>query len=778
MFKQIYYSEFKDLNENSNSIEIYKDTSSSVTPTELLLSSDSVIINYEDNDDIFKPLKCSDAQINVLTDSVLTDLYTAKNDVYCIIKRNGNIMWYGYSTACLYQSDYVDTDNLSLQFNDIISTLDTVQYSYFNNNAPVSFYQLIKNIIKRVDKANLIETIYLHKSLKLNNIDDLLNNLYIVERNLFDEEEEAETCKNILENIAKYLNSTITYFGNSIYIIDYSAIDSIKDFVSYNLTDNTTSNVTLSSDIIDINSNIYQTNATISIGENYNKIVVIANTNSSNSALPDMFEDLVNENADTNKYYESTATVDDVDYTILNAFFKANDNYELNRPYSILELKPVDEVTPDTAGYGGSYFQRAAYYETEEEPSSLSWTTYLTSFKGLTDLIIKSKNENFFCGKNGYFIIDLKYKFTDTWNAAGCLKTSDETYTNNKYTTGFTDTMFIAKLHVGDKYFDGDSWVDNSVYENKVNNGYYRNDLQGPAQVEGAKWYKYKDSHGWWVYCDVVDYNQATGDKLSGDCETNKMYYFTAYDNKVFVEESYYRECQLQDGFYLVHKNNEGDKIFDTEYQLTNTVSWRYNLAESEDGVAIKLPENQILYGTLKFELYNPTVLGTYPNYRTDIECKRANAVHISDFKLKYTTSDSVVDIFNLETYESDIKYENIIDEDIVNSLDDIELRINTYNSKAVSYSYVLTYVNSKLDYVENIFNVKNKENLKSEEHYIKKYVEYYSSIKYTYSNYIYNRDITPSSILFENTLNKKFVVSSISYHLSDDYAEITIKEI
>lgn len=144
MFKQIYYSEFKDLNENSNSIEIYKDTSSSVTPTELLLSSDSVTINYEDNDDIFKPLKCSDAQINVLTDSVLTDLYTAKNDVYCIIKRNGSIMWYGYSTACLYQSDYVDTDNLSLQFNDIISTLDTVQYSYFNNNAPVSFYQLIK----------------------------------------------------------------------------------------------------------------------------------------------------------------------------------------------------------------------------------------------------------------------------------------------------------------------------------------------------------------------------------------------------------------------------------------------------------------------------------------------------------------------------------------------------------------------------------------------------------------------------------------------------------
>lgn len=777
MFKKIYYSEFKDLNENIINVEIYKDVDTDINAKELLLSSDSVQINYEGSDDIFKPIKCSDAQINVLTDTVLTDLYTAKNDVYCVIKRNGSIMWYGYSTACLYQSDYVDTDNLSLQFNDIISTLETVQYSYFNNNLPVTFYELIKNIIQRVDKANLIENIYLHKSLKLNNIDDLLNNLYIVERNCFDEEEEPETCKNILENIAKYLNSTITYFGNSIYIIDYSAIDSIKDFVSYNLTDDTTNNVTLSGDIIDINSNIYETNATISIGENYNKIVVIANTNSSNSALPDMFEGLINENSDPNKYYETAATVDNVDYTILNAFFKPNENYETNRPYNIITLEEVKEITPDTAGYGGSYFQRAAYYETEEEPSSLSWTTYLTSVKGLTDLIIKSKNENFFCGKNGYFIIDLKYKFTDTWNAAGCLKTSDETYTNNKYTTGFTDTMFIAKLHIGDKYFDGDSWVNYSVYEDKKNGGYYHT-ISGPAQYEGAKWYKYKNNKGWWVYCTKEDYDSATTQKLSGDCVTNFMYYFTENGAKIFVEESYYRECQLQDGFYLVHKNKDGDKIFDTEYSLTNTVSWRYNLAESEDGVAIKLPENQILYGNLYFELDNPTVLGKYPNYRTDIECHRANCVHISDFKMKYTTSDSVVDIFNLETYESDIKFENVIDDDIVKSLDDIEMRINTFNSNAVSYSYVLNDSSGKFDYVDTLCNVKNNENLKSEEHYIKKYVDYYSVIKYTYSNNIYDKDIKPYTIFYENTLDKKFALNSITYNLAADAAEITVKEI
>lgn len=777
MFRKLYYTQFKDINENVIDVEIYKDLDAETSAKELTCAANAIQINYESDNDIYKPLKCSDMQLNILTDKVLEDLYTAKFDVYCIVKRNNNLVWYGYSTACLYQSDYVNMDELSLQFNDIISSLENIKYSYFNNNAPVSFYQLIKNIIQRIDKAGVIQKIYLHNSMKLDNSTDLLNKLYIIERNFFDEEEEAENCKDVLEYIAQYLNCSCMYYDNSIYLINYSALDMVKEFTVYNIGDDTTSIIDITDSALDINSNVYETNASISINDNYNKVVVIANTNSANTMLPEMFEDLVNENADANKYYESTAMVDDVDYTILNAFFKANENYELNRPYSILDFEFVDEVTPDTAGYGGSYFQRVAYYETEEEPSSLSWTTYLTSVKGLTDLIIKTKNDSFFCGKNGYFIIDLKYKLTDAWNAAGCLKTSDETYTNNKYTTGFSDTMFIAKLHVGDKYFDGDSWVDNSVYENKVSNGYYRDDLQGPAQVEGAKWYKYKDSHGWWVYCDVVDYNQATGDKLSGDCETNKMYYFISYNNKIFVEESYYRECQLKDGFYLVHKNNEGDKIFDTEYQLTNTVSWRMNLAESEDGVAIKLPEDQILYGTLKFELYNPTVLGDYPNYRTDIESKRANAVHISDFKMKYTTSDSVMDIFNLETYESDVKYENEIDNEIVKEMDDIEMRINTFNSNAVSYSYVLTYKNNQLDYVNNLYSTKNDEYLKAEEHCIRKYVDYYSALKYTYTNNLYDKNIKPYTVFFENTLNKYFVISSVTYNLVSDAVEITLKE-
>lgn len=773
MFSKIYYTSFYDINENKIDVEIYKDTTA--TAKELTCTEDAVQINYESDSDIYKALKCSDMQLNIYTDEVLEDLYTAKNDTYCIIKKNGGIIWYGFSTACLYQSDYVtNMDALSLQFNDIISSLESVKYSYFNDNVPVSFYRVIKYILQKIDKAGIIQHIYLHNAMSLNGSVDLLNNLYISERNFFDEEGEAENCKNILEYIAKYLNCTCLYSDDSIYLINYDSLSSIKSFTTYNLVDDTTSSRTISDAIINVNDCIYQSNGSISINDQYNKVVVIANTNSADTTLPEIFENLVNENADQNKYYESTQTIDDKNYTILNAFFKPNENYETNRP-------DVAEITPSNVTNTGSYFQKVDYYESDKEPSSLNWTTYLTAYNGslfVTDFpIIKLIKDSYFIGKGGVLIVDLKYKLSGDWNAAGCIKTSDELFKTTQYGTGYEDTRFKARLKIGDYYYDGEQWTNYSEYLDKLNGGYYKTLFY--SQRTGAKWYKYKNTKGWWIYCTESEYNAATTEKASGDCIPNKMYAFkNSNDENVWVELSYYYECELKDSFYLVHKNKEDEKCFDTECQLTNTVSWRMNLANSEDGVAIKLPVNMILSGNIEFTLSTPNMLGTYPCYRTDSECHLCKAVHISDFKMKYTTSDSVVDIFDMDTYESDIKYENVIDDEIVRSMDDIEMRVNTYNSNSVSYSYVITYRNSSIDYVDRLLDIKSNETLKSEEHYIRRYVNYYSQMKYNYSNHLVNCGIKPYRVFYESTLDKEFVLSSVTFNLVTDSAEITLKQI
>lgn len=68
---------------------------------------------------------------------------------------------------------------------------------------------------------------------------------------------------------------------------------------------------------------MYYANAAISINEQYNKVVVIANTNSNNTIIPDWDDDLINQNSDPNKFYETHRSIEGKDYTFLNAFFKS-----------------------------------------------------------------------------------------------------------------------------------------------------------------------------------------------------------------------------------------------------------------------------------------------------------------------------------------------------------------------------------------------------------------------------------------------------------------------
>lgn len=128
-YQLIYNSSFKDIDENTINIEIYKDSGGTLIASELLCSADAVSINYESDDDVFKPIKCSDCQINVLTTKVLANLYTALgNQIYCTISKNGSLLWCGYSVPCLYSTDYNEEYNLSQLYTLMYQTKYLILY--------------------------------------------------------------------------------------------------------------------------------------------------------------------------------------------------------------------------------------------------------------------------------------------------------------------------------------------------------------------------------------------------------------------------------------------------------------------------------------------------------------------------------------------------------------------------------------------------------------------------------------------------------------------------
>ncbi len=56
--------------------------------------------------------------------------------------------------------------------------------------------------------------------------------------------------------------------------------------------------------------------------------------------------------------------------------------------------------------------------------------------------------------------------------------------------------------------------------------------------------------------------------------------------------------------------------------------------------------------------------------------------------------------------------------------------------------------------------------------------MNYYSKPRFRYSNSIKNRDISLNSILKENTLNKNFVINSITYDLINNKCDVELNEI
>lgn len=827
MYKLRYYNSFKDINENTIKVEVYINTTNTVTAEELYSSAEAVNIEYS-CDDIFQPLKLSGASINFIVDKVLEDLYTGVLDSIRVhIYKNGELFWVGYQTPNMYSQGYNEEyEELTIECVDTLSICENIKYKYLDGeNKVTTFYDIITHILDHCDAEKIIPNLYIHNSFSYESTYDIISRFSIQERNFFDEEEEPQNTQEILSDIMRFMGMTLIQYKNAYYAVDFNSLKyGNKSFTKYNRTTGTSEIVTLDipgRNLMDIG--IGERNGSISLGDVYNKINLIANTNTMESVIPDAVEDeedIINQNTDPNKIWETTDIIDDdwnnskdekKNYTVLNGYFKSKANWWYSLPYK-LDISNLtnpytfySEVTNDNVDEitSGVFWQKYTDYLSEEEPSSLSWNSclslvmhdgnYFDNFQIKWFELLKKPTLML---KGGYMIIDMSWRMS-IYNKANTIYKSwarddygkkwvMETFSNTDYGTGFEDTRIPCHLDIGGYYFDGDEWVSYETYFDKVARGYYK-EVDGPVYGwDGAMWYKQKNSYDEWEYMNKAAYEASTNStKVSGSCGNGRKYFIRDAstqdgiygEDTIWIEETFYQECCLRDNFYLVHINKEGDQIFDTEKSLTNTVSWRMGLAESEDGVAIPLPKDVTLYGELNFQLFIPNHIGRAPMIRNDYAYNVCKAWHITSLKMIYTSSDTVKDIYSGERHESDILYSNVINELYVNELDDITLKVNTYNSKAVSYSYVFDLLNKK--YIEdNLYNVARKKTSRQEEHIISKYVDHYSSPRFQYENTILNKEVTPFSLIHEETLNKNMVVNSVTYDLAMNNAEVQLIEL
>ncbi|WP_280219727.1 hypothetical protein, partial [Bacteroides fragilis] len=108
------------------------------------------------------------------------------------------------------------------------------------------------------------------------------------------------------------------------------------------------------------------------------------------------------------------------------------------------------------------------------------------------------------------------------------------------------------------------------------------------------------------------------------------------------------------------------------------------------EGRVIPLPEDRILTGAIKFCLYELTENYKHTNTGGKDEIHNtANdgyGYYIKDLKMNYKLRDDLSELSD----NSDRTYENVINEDYINELDEIEFKISSYNNDGACYSKVM----------------------------------------------------------------------------------------
>ena len=815
-----YYADIENIAGNKIRLEIYVNQYSG-EPEELILDSNAISIEYS-AETLFDALKPSLAHINLYTTSIKMDLFSTNyNDVAVKIYKNNALFWVGYTTPNIYNQPYCHYyDPITLECVDIVSNLGNMQYK--SNNGITSLLSIISKCLDMADNNHFIQTMYVDRSITLNGDNKLLQYAFIKERNFFDEKMNAANCDEVVGSILKTFGLTMIQYKDAFYIIEQGQ----NLLSSYSLNEYNYSNgnwVYNNTAVLSLPvNNTYTigaggTNGQISLDNVYNKVTIIANNNPLDAMLPDFSgkNDLVNQNVDSQHYEDMNYTIDDNTYKLLGAYFNSTNNW-YNYPMYVSDGSTAYEASEmhmstlnSSTGVCGMIWNKATQYNTiDGEPSTLNWQTYMSMLNwGTLDgplyepcLELKKNPNMIFDG--GYLIINLTYKLSTSRFPHGAVRSQY----NNFASMGYYDkvwsdsieeigagnwpnyTMFPCLLKIGDYFYNGENWILQSDYNSKVTwwNTLY-DGRDGIDYVGTNTWYRtWNTSYDDWEYVTQTQYDNFSGTKETGQCKSGHAHYVYRYDSGdtyVYITDEFYYQKNYGNYCFLIRNNISGNSIMDTNYQLTNTVSYKMKIINSSDGMAIKI--DRPLYGEVQFILYQPidnvsgVIIGRDPQWQSSKADGTCKAVHISNLTLKYQKTTEYQDIFNDEDVNPDTIYSNVINSNYCKELEDVTLTVNTANDWANSYSYLIKQNGNNYDYIKELsFGGTTK---RPEERLVEKYVNYYSTPKIQYGATILNNmEIYPFQPIYEtmNNVRKNFIICNLTYNLSLNNIDINTCQI
>lgn len=443
------------------------------------------VVTGTDEEFVYEPVRTSTASVSIVTDSLLNDLFSVNSHQVAVKLYRGNkLLWTGYVEPEVFTQAYVPiADKLSINCISAIGTLENIQYEKQTENGFITAINLLRYIIRSANGGyEKIYIPYVYGSSEVN---------YSTKKNIFDEITLAEEnftsegmmLDEVLEYFCRFFNWTLYDYEGSLYFVDadwkgeYFSYG--EDLVTYEMV---TPNTVLLQDI-----GFGGSDHTIDVLPGYNKVTV--------KAINNVFDELVeNEDLETLKEngYQS------VNYDKLSG----DDVKVVRKRFLIPEKWELDSYDGDTGekqdpkdamnnSFGSALLKISEYggkWERSDfipDISDYSWTLAVQDrVKGqqfqekpgeaMSKDLVAIKGAKGAAWMNGALSIDGSIIVPwDDANLAFC-KPSGK--------AGYADIVYV--LRIGDKYWDGSSWVDSEA-EFKIR---YENESAGsPLTVKNTK---------------------------------------------------------------------------------------------------------------------------------------------------------------------------------------------------------------------------------------------------------------------------------------------------
>ena len=443
------------------------------------------VVTGTDEEFVYEPVRTSTASVSIVTDSLLNDLFSVNSHHVAVKLYRGNkLLWTGYVEPEVFTQAYVPiADKLSINCISAIGTLENIQYEKQTENGFITAINLLRYIIRSANGGyEKIYIPYVYGSSEVN---------YSTKKNIFDEiilaEEnfisEGMMLDEVLEYFCRFFNWTLYDYEGSLYFVDadwkgeYFSYG--EDLVTYEMV---TPNTVLLQDI-----GFGGSDHTIDVLPGYNKVTV--------KAINNVFDELVeNEDLETLKEngYQSVSydKLSGDDVKVVRKRFLIPAKWELDSyDEDTGEKQDTKDAMNNSFGsallkiseYGGKW-ERSDFIP---DISDYSWTLAVQDrVKGqqfqekpggaMSKDLVAIKGAKGAAWMNGALSID--GSIIVPWNDANLA------FCKPSGKAGYADIVYV--LRIGDKYWDGSSWVDSEA-EFKIR---YENESAGsPLTVKNTK---------------------------------------------------------------------------------------------------------------------------------------------------------------------------------------------------------------------------------------------------------------------------------------------------